>query len=592
MAKKKDYSNWSKDELLKEIDALRKQKTYGLVWERDQVKEKFDYFINWEGVQNKEVFKEAIGKFPVLKEVKGKDITTDKEEGYNILIEGDNYHSLAVLNFTHNKSVDVCYIDPPYNTGNKDFKYNDQYVDVEDGYRHSKWLSFMEKRLKLGRELLKETGIIFISIDDNEQAQLKILCDEIFGGDNFISLFPRLTKKGGKSSEDISKNHDYILVYSKTNKAKFKRLEHTDSGFKFKDEFFEERGLYKLNQTLDYDSIQYSKSLDYEIKLNGMSILPGGVNKEEMEKRQKKNPDRDFCWRWSKNLFEFGLKNGFIVLKDYKDKPPRIYTKTYQNATISQDERGNYFVEILPRTKSISSIDFLENEYSNDSAKKELKNIFGSVIFDYPKPVNLLKTLFKVSSDKDSLILDFMAGTGTSGQAVLELNKEDHGNRKFILCTNNENNICTDICHPRIDKVIKGYSISANEKIEGLGGNLKYFKTDFVDSAPTDQNKKKIVDKSTEMICIKENAFEPIVEKQSYKIFRNTDHYLGIIFDEENIEDFVKEAKKLKDKINVYVFSLDDSVPEQEFKELKGKAKLCAIPEAILHVYRRVFKDD
>jgi adenine-specific DNA-methyltransferase len=198
-----------------------------------------------------------------------------------------------------------------------------------------------------------------------------------------------------------------------------------------------------------------------------------------------------------------------------------------------------------------------------------------------------------MTGNKKAVVLDFFAGSGTTAQATLELNDADKGNRKFILCTNNEDNnkigvkICTDICYPRIKNVISGYDDNL-----GLSGNLKYFKTDFVDSAPTDQNKKKIVDKSTEMICIKENAFELISEKLGYKIFKNTDHYLGIIFDEEKVDDFVKEAKKLREKINVYVFSLDDSVPEQEFKELKGRIKLCAIPEAILHVYRRVFKDD
>ncbi|HVA82818.1 MAG TPA: DNA methyltransferase, partial [Candidatus Aquilonibacter sp.] len=180
MTKKKNYNDWSKEELIKEVEVLKKQKTFGLVWEKDKTNEVFDYYINWDGIKNKEKFAETEGKFPVLKEVKGKEIVNEKNGKYNLLIEGDNYHSLAVLNFTHSKAIDVIYIDPPYNTGHNDFRYNDQWVDIEDAYRHSKWLSFMEKRLKLARELLKEDGVIFISIDDNEFAQLKILCDEIF----------------------------------------------------------------------------------------------------------------------------------------------------------------------------------------------------------------------------------------------------------------------------------------------------------------------------------------------------------------------------------------------------------------------------
>jgi len=187
MAQKRNYGEWSKEELIREILALKKQKTYGLVWEREKTKEDFDLFINWEGEKTKEEFSpESKDKFPVLAEVKDKEIISDKNKPVNLLIEGDNYHSLAVLNFTHKNSVDVIYIDPPYNTGNKDFKYNDRYVDKEDGYRHSKWISFMSKRLSLAKNLLKETGSIFISIDDNEFSQLKLLCDDIFGEQNFI----------------------------------------------------------------------------------------------------------------------------------------------------------------------------------------------------------------------------------------------------------------------------------------------------------------------------------------------------------------------------------------------------------------------
>jgi len=590
---KKDYSSFTKDELIKEVESLKKQKTYGLVWEEDKTKENFDYYINWDGIKNKELFKDTENKFPVVKEIYANNLFFSKDSDYNLVIEGDNYHSLAVLNFTHKNSIDVIYIDPPYNTGNKDFKYNDQWVDKEDSYRHSKWLSFMEKRLKLTKDLLKKTGILIISIDDNEVAQLKLLCDELFGKENFIALMPRLTKKGGKSSDDISSNHDYVLIYTRTKKAVFNKIEHTDSGFKHKDEFFKERGLYKLNQTLDYDSIQYSRSLDYEINIGGTLMRPGGSTKQEMQKRQEKNPDRDFCWRWSKELFDFGLKNGFVVVKEYKNKSPRIYTKTYQNATISEDESNKYYVELLPRAKAISTIDFLDNAYSNDSAKKELKNYFGKVMFDYPKPTKLVEELIKITSNKNSIILDFFAGSGTTGDAVLKLNSEDGGKRKFILCTNNENGICAQVTYPRIEKVINGYTGFIDKlNYKGLKTNLKYYKTDFVDSKGTDKNKRKLVNESTDMLCIKESAFEKVVDKEEYKIFKNGKIHLGIIFDEDFVLDFIKDAKKIDNKINVYVFSLDASVPEDEFEEIKDKVNLCPIPEVILQVYRRVFKND
>ena len=199
MSKKINYDGWSKEELVNELRRI-KDIRYGLVWHRDLTKETIDILVNPDATVPSEMFpNEMKGKpFPVLKEEKSKEIITDKSKPVNLLIEGDNYHSLAVLSFTHNNSIDVIYIDPPYNTGNKDFKYNDQWIDKEDSYRHSKWLSFMEKRLKLAKGLLSDKGIIFISIDDNEQAQLKLLCDEVFGDKNFIAIVPRLTKKGGK----------------------------------------------------------------------------------------------------------------------------------------------------------------------------------------------------------------------------------------------------------------------------------------------------------------------------------------------------------------------------------------------------------
>ena len=169
---KNNYANYTHAQLVEELKKLNKRKKYGLVWEEEKTKEKFEA--------------EAEGKLPVLTEDKKREINGDTKNPTHILIEGDNYHALSVLNYTHSKSIDVIYIDPPYNTGNNDFKYNDKFVDREDSYRHSKWLSFMSKRLKLAKNLLKNKGVIFISIDDNEIGQLKLLCDEVFAEDNFI----------------------------------------------------------------------------------------------------------------------------------------------------------------------------------------------------------------------------------------------------------------------------------------------------------------------------------------------------------------------------------------------------------------------
>ncbi|MDP3758668.1 MAG: DNA methyltransferase, partial [Candidatus Daviesbacteria bacterium] len=220
-----------------------------------------------------------------------------------------------------------------------------------------------------------------------------------------------------------------------------------------------------------------------------------------------------------------------------------------------------------------------------------LENILGEKIFDFPKSLYLLFDALKLTAKSDATILDFFAGSGTTGHAVLELNKKDGGNRKFILCTNNENNIATDVSYPRIKKVIEGYKNLKKENIVGLGGNLKYFKTDFVDyKESTDKNKIKLTKEAVEMLCVKEGTFESVLDNEDFKIFKNHDHYAGIIFDQLAIEDFKKANKDIKGKISVYIFSLGDDSFEDEFEDIKQKVKLSPIPEAILKVYRRIYK--
>lgn len=200
---KENYSEWSKTELIKEIKKLKKRKKYGIFWEDKTEKVA-------------ELCKE---KLPVLEEDKTKEIKTDENKPVNILIEGDNYHALSVLNYTHKGKVDVIYIDPPYNTANKEFTFNDRIIGIDDAYRHSKWISFMHKRLKLAKNLLKSSGVIFISIDYNELAQLKLLCDEIFGEKNYVENIIWRKKEGGGQQDDyFVTEHEYILAYAKNNR--------------------------------------------------------------------------------------------------------------------------------------------------------------------------------------------------------------------------------------------------------------------------------------------------------------------------------------------------------------------------------------
>lgn len=526
--KKEKYSEWSRLELVKEIKKLKKIKPYGIVWE-DKPEKVADLCKD---------------KLPVLEEDIKKEIKTNSQKPTNVLIEGDNYHALSVLNYTHKNKIDVIYIDPPYNTGNGDtFKYNDKRVDKEDSYLHSKWLSFMEKRLRLAKNLLSRKGVIFLSIDTNEFAQLKLLCDDIFN-ENFIGCFVWRKKAGaGADSKLIFSQHEYILLYAKNikNLDRFYQPLTEKQRNEYKNPDNDSRGNWAPTD-LSAPSSDTDNSRLYEV------TSPNGKKWTKRWSYTKANMDKLI----EDNLVWFG--------KEGNSMPKR---KRFLSA-----KQG-----LVPR----SWIDFVLTA----DGKKDFEKIFGKVsnLFEYPKPVSLIKHFIRIASKKDSTILDFFAGTGTTGQAVIELNNEDEGKRKVILCTNDEGGIATKVCFPRIKKV------SINEE------KLKYFKTSFVDREPTDQNKKKLVNRSTEMLCLKEDCFEVVKKGRDFKIFKNNQgKYLGIIFDDDGIDSFKKEVRKIDKNFIVYVFSLDESAKEEEFEDMNKKIDLKPIPEVILNVYRRIFK--
>lgn len=378
----------------------------------------------------------------------------ENKDSKNIYISGDNLDALKHLLKSYAGSIKCIYIDPPYNTGTDDFVYKDSFnftveelasklgISEEQASRildltrrgsatHSAWLMFMLPRLLLARDLLSKDGVIFISIDDNEQSNLKLLCDDIFGEENLIGSFPRVTKRGGKSSTVIAQNHDYLFIYSKGGTPLLYPLEHNDAGFKYKDSYFEQRGYYKLNQTLDYDSLQYSSNLDYPIIINDETFYPGD-SEDDYINRQKGNHNRaDWCWRWSKDKFKFGLDNDFIVIKRTRNGS-RIYTKTYQKAFIEDGDKG-YFIDYGDRTKSVSTLELTENIYSNDNATKDVDQTIGKKIFDYTKPLSLIMFVLDLCVRNNDIILDFFSGSGTTGEAVMRWNVETKNSIRYIL---------------------------------------------------------------------------------------------------------------------------------------------------------------
>lgn len=381
---------------------------------------------------------------PVLTEEK--DLFIDNGGQMNFLIEGDNLASLKLLEKTHKGKIDLIYIDPPYNTGSPDFKYDDTIVAKEDSFRHSKWISFMKCRLQIAHKLLSDNGIIFISIDENEQAPLKLLCDEIFAPENHIETVIWKNKYGaGAKTVGFISVHEYILCYSKKpiSDITSELDKEGQAAYKKTDEKFEVRGGY-LTQPLMTKSLADRPNLVYDIEYNGDIIHP---------RKQ---------WVWSKERLETAIKNNEVEFNKQKDGSYSVRAKKYLF-----DENGN-----IRRGKPLS---ILNGPFTQDGTQ-EIRNIFGTEdAFKFSKPSELIKYFiaFEVNgiSSKNAVILDFFAGSGTTAQAVLAQNEKDKGNRRFILCTNNENNICRDVTYERVKRVIDR---------EGYATSLKYYKVEYV----------------------------------------------------------------------------------------------------------------
>lgn len=397
----------------------------------------------------------------------------------NMLIHGDNLLVLKSLLLQYRNKIDCIYIDPPYNTGNENWVYNDnvnapqikQWLNKvvgkenEDLSRHDKWLCMMYPRLKLLQQLLADNGVIFISIDDNEVFNLKLICDEIFGSNNFVCNFiwHNKVKPSGNTSlnQKIDTKTEYILCYQKLNFQpniyENSKEELFEKGYGLKDEYFEKRGFYKLIPLMHVcsaSSFKYQKSLDYEIKAPDGNLFSIHLNLEK---------EKSYCYTWSKKLFEFGNKNGFIEIKKNKNGFWCAYRKMYENCKID-----NKKLEIIYK-KSGFAYDNLITEIYSDSGANELRKIFdGEKVFTFPKPSELIKHLLQISTRKDSIILDSFIGSGTTAHAVLELNQQDGGNRKFIGIEMLD--YAENITAERIKKVINGYNNNP-----GTGGSFDYY---------------------------------------------------------------------------------------------------------------------
>lgn len=439
---------------LREIERDVKRKKYGLVFEEHR--ESIDELLETHA--------------PVLTEEK--NLFINHGDPMNFLIEGDNLAALRLLEKTHKEKIDIIYIDPPYNTGGNDFIYNDTIVDSEDSFRHSKWLSFMNERLILARRLMCATGVIFISIGEQEVASLKLLCDSIMGEENFITIFTRQMKSGGAKGKYYTPSVDYILTYAK-NVAQLPRFKAVMTqkqidtfynkveveGSRAGEKYGEER-LFKASLDARPNQRYYIKCPD------GSLVIPPGKHfpacASEGEHILPTNEDK--VWKWIYPRYKSELEQGNIIFKRTKTSGLvdetgnkscwNIYNKLWLN---EQQSKG-----VVPSN--------LIYEFENRQSAAELKKL--GIDFTYAKPVNLIHYLLTiVNQNKYCTVLDFFAGSGTTGHAVMKFNADNNACRKFILCTNNENDICHRVTYERIRRVIND---------ENYVASLKYFKIDYI----------------------------------------------------------------------------------------------------------------
>lgn len=550
------------------LGILRENKTYGLVWED----------------KPEEVEERLRTDLPVLKEIKSRAIISDNADAPNhILIEGDNLEALTTLAYTHEGKIDVIYIDPPYNTGNKDFIYNDSYVDSEDSYRHSKWISFMSRRLRIAKKLLSDRGVIFISIDDNEQPSLRILCNDIFGESNCLAnLIWDLGS--GTSAGHFTRAHEYVLCYCR----KRSNIENFSGG----EGIIDDRAIKKLSTKNHEFQYSFKAGTKFEAE-DGLELsgIWGGSEKTKLIKGRMICKDRQLledvilsaCWTQKNQM------DSFFAGKPTIDSKGQEVIEFYF--------RNNGKLYCRKKRDKINPPTILRNIATTKQGSSLLKELVGDNAFSFPKPTQLIQFLLSLR-ESDSIILDFFAGSGTTLHAVMQLNAEDGGHRQCILCTNNENDICEKVTYERNKRVIKGYTKPNGDEVEGLhDNNLRYYRTDFVSRRRTPQNMRRLMLLASDMLCIKENLYTEHdmfgnmqTIENGFRYFSDGKKRMLIVYDEEAIYELVDEIENMdvSTPIIVYVFSPGNDAWNSEFESVSGKVRLTALPAAIYNAYKRV----
>lgn len=583
------------DEKADLIGLLRSHKKYGLVWEE----------------KAEDVEERLREQLPVLTEVKERAIVSnDADVPNHILIEGDNLEALTALSYSHEGKIDVIYIDPPYNTGNKDFVYNDSYVDSEDSYRHSKWLSFMHKRLKIAKRLLSDEGVIFISIDDNEQANIKLLCDEIFGEHNFTAQL--IWEQGRKSmAAQVAINHEYCLIYCKN---KTRRI-FFDNNIKNNNWKEKKEGLNEIYK--ECERLEKIYGNHYQMIEKGIRMFYKNLPENHPSKRQSQYKCYDKKGLYFPGDIAQGTGNGgrFDIIHPLTEKPCKLPKGGWRFSIeklpqlLKEDKihfgEDETKVPCLKRYLKETEYEIVSSVFYKDGrgATKRLDTLFGENVFEHPKDENIISKFLSLVTSYDKketfYILDFFAGSGTTLHATMQLNAEDGGNRQCILVTNNENKICEEVTYERNKRVINGYTTPKGEHIEGLKRNtLRYYQTELLPREHSPKNMRELMSKATDLLCIKEDLY---TEQQMFgrykthpkalRYFADAQKQMLILYREEFIPEIVEEIKGMDfdgKKLKVYLYSPGHYAFEDDFFEVQDKVELIALPSAIYKAYKEV----
>jgi adenine-specific DNA-methyltransferase len=495
------------------------------------------------------------------------------------LIEGDNLHALHTLQATHRELIDVIYIDPPYNTGHE-FKYNDKIIDKEHVFRHSAWLSFMDKRLRLAKNLLKKSGLIVISIDDHEQANLRLLCDEVFGESNFIACLPTIMNlKGNQDQFGFAGTHEYTLVYARSKAdAEFGELQVDDEALL--DEWQQDDvGWWKkgagLKATGGNAPREKRPNLWYPLYVAADGAYVDSVRRSQSDDEIFPITDgQEMSWRWQASTA-------------HERSADLIATGSSPNWTVYKKQRPGLGDMPSRKPKSI----FYRPEYSSTNGTNTLKKLLGGRPFPNPKPVELIVDLLTIATrNKDALLLDFFAGSGTTLHATALLNSRDGGNRCCIMVTNNENDICREVTHPRAKAVLTGKW--ADGEHDPLPGTLLFYETDFIERRRNlDAMREKIASHTVDMVSLREAASSRIDLSPGLSILYGDVRTIAVVStttpDHESLLAEANSHVRPDDDRIAYLFTWSDSGIEPEVADQWNGWEVAPLPSQMLAALRK-----